>query len=233
LRALALACVLLLANSATAQDQRVGEIEVGGQRFELILRPVNQPPPPPPVTRSIWGAQVAGTGEWVRSAPAGTVVRIVGEGFGSEPGQALVSGKPADVLLWEPLSVTVKLPPTPRVEVGGLLLKTTAWEIGSPFAFALEPARDLPPPPPPPGGQEPTTTVVTGTLGAPVRLFGTGFGNSTGRVWQDGAPVEVVQWSDTLIVVTSRVRDERGSLWTVQRPDGKFYQSGGVAVVPR
>ncbi len=220
--------LLILAASAYAQDLEAGTVEILGQRYQLLLRPLT--PPPPPVNRSVWGAQHQ-DGTWTREARAGDILRLIGEGFGESQGQAWIAGLPAEVIAWSAAVVTVRLPPVQRVEVGQIRLKSNGWEIASPFDVSISP-RIGPDPPPPVPGQLPVLTGREEAPGAPVRLLGSGFGSARGTVYQDGVPVEVVHWREGEIIVTAR-SGRAGSLWSVIRADGKYYQSGGVGVVMR
>lgn len=221
--------LLLLPTFADAQDQTIGEFTTGGQTFVLILRPkqVLPPPPPDPVRRHVYGVQQA-DGTWTREVEAGEVVRLRGEGLGTERRPVFVAGIPADVLAWSQDSVEVRIGRAERNEVGPVLIKGQGWEATSPFDVSVIPAKNLPPPPPPPAAV-PVIHGYTGAVGEPVIIDGAGFGEVPGKVEQDGVGVEVVLWSDTRLVVTSRgSKAPMPGSFAVILPSGVSYTVGQV-----
>ena len=220
-----LALSLLLPSLAWGQDQSIGEFTVGGQTFVLILRPKQvTPPPPPPIRRSVYGVQQQ-DGTWTREVTAGDVIRLRGEGLGMTPGQVWLAGIPAEVIAWNNTEISVRVGRVEKNEIGGIRVAGQGWEVRSPFDVSVTPRKDIPPPPPPPPpAASPTIYGYTGAVGEPVMIDGRGFGSVPGKVLQDGVPVEVVLWSDTRIVVTSRGSNAPmpGS-FAVIRADGVWY----------
>jgi hypothetical protein len=130
---------------------------------------------------------------------AGATVTLEGTNLGS-PGEVTFGGVPAVIDQWTSSSVVVRAP-----SANGTVVLTNAQgsSNGLPFGATVNPP---PAPPPPPTGATPPFTLrgLTprfGVTGATVRLSGSGFGATPGRVTVAGVNATIVSWSDTLIVV--------------------------------
>lgn len=249
MRALLLTVLLLVASllPAAAQDQVIGEFTVGGQTIQIIARPKQvippPPPPPPPFTRQVYGIQRESDNEWVREVKAGEVLRLWGENLGTTPGKvwlpwilAKAEGLGAEVIEWTNAYIIARVGRIERNTIGTVRAAHGNWEALAPFDVSVTPADDPlpppPPPPPPPPGIAPVTTGYVGRFGEPVKIIGTGFGAISGRVWQGGVPVEVIKWTDTEIVVTSRGTVLDNDNFTVQRPDNDYVAGQARPVAP-
>ena len=226
--------LLLLPVLAHAQDSVIGEFQAGGQTFVLILRPKQvtpppPPPPPPPIRRHVYGVQLP-DGTWTREVSGGDVIRLRGEGLGTELGTVEVAGISAELIGWseEMIAVRVGMPHQTQSAIGPVVVRSgippLVWEARSPFDVSVSPRKDIPPPPPPLAAG-PVIHGYTGALGEPVTIDGKDFGDTPGTVLQVGTPVEVVLWSDTRIVVTSR-GSKVGATFAVIRADGTGYYVG-------
>ena len=193
------------------------------------------------MTRQIYGIQRESDQEWVREVKSGEVLRLWGEGLGSAPGQVWIpwsvpekAGIPAEVLEWNPAYIIARVGRLDRNTIGTVRAANAGWEALAPFDVSVLPFDTLPPPPPPPPpGIAPTVTGYIGAYGEPVKITGTGFGSISGRVLQGGQGVEVLSWTDTEIVVTSRGNTApMPDTFTVQRPDNTYYTGQARPVVP-
>jgi hypothetical protein len=189
MRALLLA-LFLLAAPVAAQDISAGEVTVEGKRYTVIFRPVGDNPPPP-TDHQVTGVRDAATGEDRRSAPGGTVIRVLGRGFGAVPGSVTWAGQPAPVRTWQPTEIEVTLPSVLVFAGGKVVVRGTDWFAESPFEVGLEPG---------------TIAAITGYElgpGGTVRILGSGFGTRPGQVIYESVPVNVIAWTDTAITATA------------------------------
>lgn len=214
----------------------------------LSLQVDSQVTPIPPVTGL---RATSSTGAAIDTAPAGTILFIVGTGMG-QYGYVTVAGLSAPVITWTPTLVRVTLPlagGAAASAVGPISIKPgDAPPQTSALPFTITGLQGgvtptpTPTPPPVPGVGTPLVSAYQDADGSPlvlpkygqeVRIVGSGFGITPGRVYWQGGSVVIKEWSDTLIRVQLPSPVFTGatqfSLW---RPDGIWAEFGVPADGP-
>ena len=124
------------------------------------------------------------------AGPAGTLVTIIGSGFGTATGSVKIGGIQAAVQSWSPDAILVQVPSLLNAGSAQVTV-TTPMETSNSGHFNVETAAIS------------RLSRVSGHIGAKVTIFGSGFGQSRGSslVTFNGVRALVTSWSDSVIEV--------------------------------
>ncbi len=156
------------------------------------------------------------------SGPVGTLVTIVGSGFGTSQGTSTVtfSGTTASPTVWTVNSITVTVPN--GVAAGGNnVVVTVSGNASNSVTFTAVPAITNVSPP-------------SGGIGIPVTITGTSFGTvqASSTLTIGGVAPSITSWSDTKIVATVPTGLAAGSVNIVVTVNGQTSNNGTFNVTP-
>lgn len=158
------------------------------------------------------------------SAPPGTVIQIVGSGFGPRKTSSYVifAGERAPHVTWGDSIISVEVPPRAQLGYVGVVVDGV---VSNGMYFVPEPMPEI-------SGLTPTSAAPNGEITIVGRNFGHPRGE--GAVTFAGSEAAIVSWSDTTIVARVPENARSGYVGVWQRgvaSNGVFFVPGGAPAI--